>query len=126
MKYIFTLIFAIITTISFALGFVDPDAPKEDPEFDKVISRGAKTKIELHVVDDEGDPVPAANVKVTLGMVTTANIINGQTDTNGVFIIEGKTRGNEIIIQPKKDGYYNSKKTIIYWGNVFCKIKCTI
>jgi hypothetical protein len=110
-------------TTCLALGFVDTDAPKEDPEFNKAISRGAKTKIELHVVDDEGVPVPAANVKVTLGMVTTANIINGQTDTNGVFIIEGKTRGNEIIIQPKKDGYYNSKKTIIYWGNVNIKVK---
>ena len=93
-----------------ALGLVDPDAPKEDPEFDKAISRGAKTKIELHVVDEEGVPVPKANVRVTLGMVTTVNIINGQTDTNGVFIIEGKTRGNEIIIQPKKEGYYNSEK----------------
>ena len=123
MKYIFTLIFSIITTISFALGFVDTDAHKEDPEFDKAISRGAKTKIELHVVDDEGVPVPKANVRVTLGMVTTVNIINGQTDTNGVFIIEGKTRGNEIIIQPKKEGYYNSEKTIIYWGNVNIKVK---
>ena len=124
MKCFLTFVMVLLTlTTCPALGFVDTDAPKEDPEFDKAISRGAKTKIELHVVDDEGVPVPKANVRVTLGMVTTVNIINGQTDTNGVFIIEGKTRGNEIIIQPKKEGYYNSEKTIIYWGNVNIKVK---
>jgi hypothetical protein len=99
-----------------ALGFVDPDAPKKDPEYSRAVSKGAKAKIELQVIDDEGVPVSNANVKVILGMVTTANILKGQTDTNGVFIIEGKTRGNEIIIQPKKDGYYNSEKKIVFWG----------
>ena len=116
MKCFLTFIMVLLTlTRCYSLGLVDPDAPKKDPERSKALRSGAKTKMELHVVDDEGYPVPNANVKVTLGMVTTANIIKGQTDTNGVFIIEGKTRGNEIIIQPKKDGYYNSEKTISFW-----------
>lgn len=116
MKYILSIIFTVITMVTCsALGFVDPDAPKRDPEYSRAVSKGAKAKLELHVVDDEGNPVPDVNVKAIMWMVTDAYIINGQTDTNGVFIIKGKIR-NEIVIRLKKDGYYNSEKKIVFWG----------
>ena len=50
-------------------------------------------KLELHVVDENDTPVANANVSVIMGMISTAYRINGQTDTNGVFIIKGKTKG---------------------------------
>lgn len=108
MKCILILMVMVFASAScFALGFVDPDAPKKDPEYSRAVSKGAKAKLELHVVDDEGNPVPDVNVKAIMWMVTDAYTLNGQTNTNGVFIIKGKIR-NEIVIRLKKDGYYNS------------------
>ena len=114
MKYIFILIFSMITTISLALGFVDPDAQKTDPEWSRAVRKGAMAKLELHVVEEDGKPVANANIKVIMGMIATAYTIYGQTDTNGVFIIKGKTKGNEIIILSKKEGYYNSKQKLCF------------
>ena len=36
--------------------------------------------------------------------------INGVTDTEGKFVIEGKTTGNEIEIDVEKEGYYRASK----------------
>ncbi len=114
------LLFVIILVLipfCFSIGCIafDPDAPKRDPEYSRAVRKGAKAKLELHVVDDEGNPVPDVNVKAIMWMVTDAYTLNGQTDTNGVFIIKGKIR-NEIVIRLKKDGYYNSEKKIVFWG----------
>ena len=68
-----------------ASGFIDPDAPKRDPEYSRAVRKGAKAKLELHVVDDEGNPVPDVNVKAIMCMVTDAYTLNGQTDTNGTI-----------------------------------------
>ena len=86
-----------------ALGFVDPDAPKKDPEWTRALKYGAKAKIELHVVDDDGIPVPNANVIVIMGMISRSYLIEGETNTNGIFVIEGKTKGNSIEIRIEKE-----------------------
>jgi hypothetical protein len=97
MKYVLSIIFTVITMVAcFALGFVDPDAPKTDPEWSRAVRKGAMAKLELHVVEEDGKPVANANIKVIMGMIATAYTIYGQTDTNRVFIIKGKTKGNEI------------------------------
>lgn len=115
MKRILILMVMVFASAScFALGFVDPDAPKTDPEWSRAVRKGAMAKIELHVVDENDTPVANANVSVIMGMISTAYRINGQTDTNGVFIIKGKTKGNEIIILSKKEGYYNSKQKLCF------------
>ena len=116
MKYILSMILTIVTMVTCsASGFIDLDAPKRDPEYSRAVRKGAKAKLELHVVDDEGNPVPDVNVNAVMWMVTDAYIINGQTDTNGVYIIKGKIR-NEIDVRFKKKGYYNSKEKIVFWG----------
>ena len=116
MKYISSMIFAVVIMVTCsASGCIDLDAPKKDPEYSRAISKGAKAKLELHVVDDEGNPVPDVNVNAVMWMVTDAYTLNGQTDTNGVFIIKGKIR-NEIVIRLKKKGYYNSREKIVFWG----------
>ena len=115
MKYVLSIIFTVITMVTCsALGFVDPDAPKKDPEWTRALKYGAKAKIELHVVDDDGIPVPNANVIVIMGMISRSYLIEGETNTNGIFVIEGKTKGNSIEIKNKKEDYYSSYKKLCF------------
>jgi hypothetical protein len=109
------MIFAVVIMVTCsASGCIDLDAPKTDPEWSRAVRKGAMAKLELHVVEEDGKPVANANIKVIMGMIATAYTIYGQTDTNGVFIIKGKTKGNEIIISAKKDGYYNSREKLCF------------
>ncbi len=86
MKRILILMVMVFASAScFASGFIDLDAPKRDPEYSRAVRKGAKAKLELHVVDDEGNPVPDVNVKAIMCMVTDAYTLNGQTDTNGTI-----------------------------------------
>lgn len=86
------------------------DALKKDPVYRNARHNGALAKIELHVVDDDGTPVPDANVKAYLGMNfrPRGKWVKGTTDTNGAFAIEGKTCGDEIEVFVKKAGYYDT------------------
>ena len=79
-------------------------------------SGGAKTRIVLKAVDDVGNPVEGASVHVLMGMNYRLNSydIDGKTDTNGVFVIEGKTTGNEIEIKVTKDGWYRSQNKLCF------------
>ena len=76
----------------------------------QALTKGAQTKIELHIQDDDGTPVPDAKIKAYLGMNfrPLGTWINGTTDTNGVFVLDGKTCGDEIEVFVAKDGYYGS------------------
>ena len=74
---------------------------------------GATAKMELRIANDDGNPVPAAEVDVFMGMNFREKgySITGRTDTNGVFIVEGRTCGNEIIATISKSGFYRTTKT---------------
>ena len=95
-------IFALIETSVWG-GSVDSD-------FQRAHLNGARARIELTVHDECGAPVSGASVHVLMGMNYRLNSydIDGKTDTNGVFVIEGKTTGNEIEIKVTKDGWYRS------------------
>jgi len=87
------------------------------PDFERAHIRGAKTRIVLKAVDDVGNPVAGASIHVLMGMNYRLKSydIDGVTDTNDVFVVEGKTTGNEIEITAKKDGYYRpSKKRLCF------------
>lgn len=89
---------------------------KKDPVYREARRNGAQAKIELHVADDDGTPVEYANVRAFLGMNfrPKGKWIEGTTDTNGVFVIEGKTCGDEIEVSVTKTGYYDSKVKYCY------------
>ena len=91
-------------------------AAKKDPAFLEAIRHGAQAKIELYVADDAGTPVPDAKIKAYLGMNfrPKGTWVNGTTDNNGVFVIEGKTCGDEIEVVVTKDGYYGSHVVYCY------------
>ena len=91
-------------------------ALKRDPVYCEARLNGAETKIEFHIVDDDMRPVADAKVRALLGMNfrEKGTWVDGATDTNGVFVLSGKTCGDEILLWLSKDGYYNSSKTICY------------
>ena len=105
-----------IAVILLAFASIPVIAAKKDPDFLQAIWHGAQTKIELHIVDDDGTPVPDAGIKAYLGMNfrPKGTWVNGTTDTNGVFILEGKTCGDEIEVFVKKNGYYDSHVVYCY------------
>ena len=92
-------------------------ARERTPEFLSARRRGGDARIVLKAVDDVGNPVAGASIHVLMGMNYRLKSydIDGLTDTNGVFVVEGKTTGNEIEITAKKDGYYRpSKKRLCF------------
>ncbi len=87
-------------------------ALKKDPSYRSARRNGADYRTVLRVVDDGGRAVPDAKVRVQMGMnfADASYFIEGTTDTNGLFIISGRTTGNEIVIDVTKDGYYGSRR----------------
>ena len=89
---------------------------KKDPSYKDARRRGAMAKIELRIVNDDGAPVPHADIDVFMGMNFRPKgyWIKGKTDENGIFAIKGKTCGDEIEIFVEKQGYYNSRQKLCF------------
>jgi hypothetical protein len=117
MKKNVALIMVLLTVVMSAL------AHKKDPEYLKARRYGGDLRMIVSAVDDCGNAVPDAVVKVLMGMNFRENAyyVTGFTDTNGLFIVEGKTTGNEVEIEIVKDGYYrgHDKLCLISMGNEF-------
>lgn len=74
---------------------------------------GARARIVLRCVDQDGQVVSNATVMsgVSLdGNPETTTQVNGKTDTNGCFVVYGKSNG-ELGYYCKKAGYYNTCET---------------
>ena len=85
------------------------------PEFDNACHKGAEARVEFHVVDDMGKPVHNARVNVFFDMAdrSKGRRIVGHTDTNGVFVAEGKT-GGILEVEVSGDHHYRSKRRISF------------
>ena len=98
-------------------------AHKKDPEYLKARRNGGDLRMIVSAVDDRGNAVTNASVKVLMGMNfrEKAYYVTGLTDTNGQFIVEGKTTGNEVEIEIMKGGYYrgHDKLCLIAMGKEF-------
>lgn len=77
---------------------------------------GAMAKIQVHVVDDCGRNVSNASISVFMGMNfhPKGYYIRGMTDTNGMFTVEGKTCGDELVITVTKSGHYISTRKMCF------------
>ena len=106
MKSSFLLIGCLIALQSHAL--------KKDPSYRDARRNGATAKMVLRIVNDDGVPVPSADVDVFMGMNFRPKgySIAGRTDSNGVFVVKGKTCGDEIVINVAKSGFYRTSKTL--------------
>ena len=84
-------------------------------EFVDACQNGADARVEFHVIDDIGKPVPHAKVDVFFDMMnrSKARQVVGDTDTNGVFVAEART-GGVLKFRVSCDGYYCSKDEICF------------
>ena len=83
--------------------------------FEDACHNGADARVEFHVVDDVGKPVPLAKVNVFFDMMdrSKGRRIRGDTDTNGVFVAEART-GGVLEIEVSREGYYRSTDLISF------------
>ena len=83
--------------------------------FENACHNGADARVEFHVVDDVGKPVPLAKVNVFFDMMdrSKGRRIGGNTDTNGVFAAEART-GGVLEIEVSREGYYRSSDLISF------------
>ena len=91
-------------------------ADRKDPAYRRAVTDGAQAQICVKVVDDDGNPVPLVSVTAVIAMHFSEYRRGGRTDTNGCFVVEGKTTGNYIELWTEKDGYYQSKKKLVFIG----------
>ena len=89
-------------------------ALNDDPEYLKARKNGGVARLLIKVVNDEGVAVSGASIDILMGMNfrEKSYSIKGMSDSSGSFLAEGKTTGNEIVINVQKDGYYESTKKI--------------
>lgn len=85
-------------------------ALKRDPEYREARRQGAVARMLIHAVDDRGQDVSNATIHVFMGMNFRPKgyTLDGHTDGRGMYVLEGKTCGDEILIDVIKDGYYSS------------------
>ena len=102
----------IIVSVASLLLF----AHKKAPDYLKARRYGGDARIVLSIIQDDGLPVSNASVRVLMGMNfrERAYYINGVTNADGKFVIEGKTTGNEIEIDVTKDGYYQTSEKLCF------------
>ena len=88
-------------------------ALKKDHSYREARRNGAMAKIELKILNEDGTPVSGADIDVFMGMNFRVKgySIAGRTDTNGIFVVKGKTCGNEINVNVSKARFYRSSKT---------------
>lgn len=105
----------VMMVVSIAVGMTS-FAHKKDADYLRARRNGADARIVLSLLDDAGMPVSNATVRVLMGMNfrEKAYYIDGITNPNGQFVIEGKTTGNEIEIDVSKNGYYNTSRKLSF------------
>ncbi len=108
MKIVMSMLMCGFVTATFAV--------QRDSEYLAARRHGALTRFQVHVVDDLGMNVTNADVRVFMGMNFRPKgyWIDGATDTNGVFVVEGKTCGDEIEMFVSKSGYYSSARKLCF------------
>ena len=101
-KKVIVLAVVLVSSVAMAL--------KKDPAYLKARRNGAEAQLKVHIINDVGEAVTDANIKVFMGMNFRPKgyWINGKTDESGIFVVSGKTCGDAIEIFASKDGHYNS------------------
>ncbi len=101
----------LVSVVIFIISALYTRAQTREPYSEDVrnaLINGAKAKVTIKVVDEEGKPVTNAVAGAFFRMTYGENpgdTIEGVTDNNGLFTAEGKTT-DIVFISAKKDGYY--------------------
>jgi len=86
---------------------------RTDVGYKRAIVDGAETRFQLHVVDDDGQAVANAAIKVSFGMREEVRNSSFMTDVAGMATVHGMTTGG-IRITIEKDGFYRSRLEFSY------------
>lgn len=79
--------------------------------------KGALAKVRIKVVDQDGVIVPGAKI---WGAFTTGSgfndyaLVDGVTDTNGVFVARNRCNGR-LRFDVRKEGYYRTEENVRFW-----------
>ena len=87
------------------------------PEVEKARQHGARGRVTLRVTDSTGKPVEHAQLSLALfpsDSYGSADVREGQTDTNGCFGIEGTTVGDMTYTITKNDYYKTTEEYLFY------------
>ena len=106
----------LVVVAALAVVAMSAFALRKDPAYLDARRSGALARMQIHIVDDLGRDVPAAEVNVFMGMNfrPKGHYLKGVTDTNGIYVAEGKTCGDEVVIDVAKRGYYSSVKKLCF------------
>ena len=104
----------LVVVFALVLVSITAMALKKDPNYLKARREGAEAQLKVCVVNDAGEVVSNASIKVFMGMNFRPKgyWINGKTDKDGVFVAKGKTCGDEMEIFAEKEGFYNSRRML--------------
>ena len=107
-RLVIVAVLAVAATSAFAL--------RKDPAYLDARRYGAMARMQIHIVDDLGRNVPDAEINVFMGMNFRPKgyYLKGVTNTNGIYVAEGKTCGDEVIVDVAKQGYYSSVKKLCF------------
>ena len=77
-------------------------------------TNGADARVRLCIHDEQGAPIADASIRATLSTRVSDYSMYGVTDTNGIYVVSGRTTGDYLQFLVTKAGYYDSWKGISY------------
>ena len=77
-------------------------------------TNGADARVRLCIHDEQGAPIADASIRATLSNRVSDYSMYGVTDTNGIYVVSGRTTGDYLQFLVTKAGYYDSWKGISY------------
>lgn len=98
----------------FACGLAVGDSATNGKEYVKAFRNGAQAKFTFRVVDEDGAVVTGAYVQASFA-TEWSKWIKGASGTNGLFSVEGRSRG-EMIYDVRKNGYYSTSDQYHFGG----------
>lgn len=97
-----------VNITAFALWLIPLNLKGIAPEIEAARIKGAKGQVTLRVIDSKGFPVEKASISVGFHIPSQKdNVIEGQTDTNGLFVVSGTCR-EDMHYTVTKDRYYQT------------------
>lgn len=114
MKCLFELVvlFSLLAMSAVTFAVSDASAIRKSPQYCEARAKGAVANLRIQLNDESGDVVSNANVHIEFDMISYSINVDGQTDSQGICLLSGKTRGNAVTVFVSKEGYYPSSKRL--------------
>ena len=104
----------ILATVAVIGGFDCLAIGYQGAAFKDAQTKGADARVRLCVQDERGMPITNANIRATLANRESDYSIRGVTDTDGIYVVSGRTTGDYLQFLVTKTGYYDSWEGMSY------------